>query len=98
MGAGVEHIVRETFFSSLRLTEMLLEDLGVQAEQAQRAINLFRVHDERILNETYAIAHDEKQMIQTTQEASQELLDLFESDRSEVAEDDAVPERLEKPL
>jgi len=98
MGAGVEHIVRETFFSSLRLTEMLLEDLGIQAEQAQRAINLFRVHDERILNETYAIAHDEKQMIQTTQEASQELLDLFESDRSEVAEDDAVPERLEKPL
>jgi CPA2 family monovalent cation:H+ antiporter-2/glutathione-regulated potassium-efflux system protein KefB len=82
MGAGIEAIVRETFFSSLRLTEMLLEKLDVPEEQAERAIALFRAHDERILNETYAIAHDEKQMIQTTQEANQELIDLFESDRS----------------
>ena len=59
MGAGVETIVRETFFSSLRLTELLLEKLDIPAEQAERAIALFRTHDERMLNETYAIAHDE---------------------------------------
>jgi CPA2 family monovalent cation:H+ antiporter-2/glutathione-regulated potassium-efflux system protein KefB len=81
MGAGVEHIVRETFFSSLRLTEMALEELGVPQEQAGRAIALFREHDEKILKETYAIAHDEKQLAQTTQEAAQELRDLFESDQ-----------------
>jgi CPA2 family monovalent cation:H+ antiporter-2/glutathione-regulated potassium-efflux system protein KefB len=83
MAAGVEDIVRETFFSSLRLTEMVLEGLDVPHEQAERAIALFRSHDERILDETYAIAHDEKQMIQTTQEATQELTDLFETDRAQ---------------
>ncbi len=83
MAAGVEDIVRETFFSSLRLTEMVLEGLDVPHEQAERAITLFRAHDERILDETYAIAHDEKKMIQTTQEATQELTDLFETDRSQ---------------
>ena len=82
MGAGVETIVRETFFSSLRLTELLLEKLDIPAEQAERAIALFRAHDERILNETYAIAHDENLLIQTTQDANQELLDLFESDQN----------------
>ena len=81
MGAGVETIVRETFFSSLRLTEFLLEKLDIPAAQAERAIALFRAHDERMLEETYAIAHDEKLLIQTTQEARQELLDLFESDQ-----------------
>jgi voltage-gated potassium channel Kch len=82
MGAGVEAIVRETFFSSLRLTELLLEKLDIPAAQAERAIALFQAHDERILTETYAIAQDENQLVQTTQEASQELMDLFESDQS----------------
>ena len=52
MGAGVEAIVRETFFSSLRLTELLLETLDVPHAQAARAIELFRAHDERMLAET----------------------------------------------
>ena len=82
MGAGVEAIVRETFFSSLRLSELLLETLDVPHAQAARAIGLFREHDERMLAETYAIAGDEKQLIQTNQEATQELMDLFESDQS----------------
>jgi CPA2 family monovalent cation:H+ antiporter-2/glutathione-regulated potassium-efflux system protein KefB len=83
MAAGVAFIVRETFFSSLRLTELVLEGLDVPREEALRAIDLFRAHDERILDETYAIAHDERRMIQTTQEAAQELIDLFETDRGE---------------
>jgi CPA2 family monovalent cation:H+ antiporter-2/glutathione-regulated potassium-efflux system protein KefB len=81
MAAGVEHIIRETFLSSLRLTEMALEQLDVPPDQARRAIAVFKAHDERILNETYAIANDETKLIQTTQEAAQELRDLFESDR-----------------
>jgi len=40
------------------------------------------MHDERMLTETYAIAQDEQKLIQTTQEARQELLDLFESDQT----------------
>jgi CPA2 family monovalent cation:H+ antiporter-2/glutathione-regulated potassium-efflux system protein KefB len=80
MAAGVEHIIRETFFSSLRLTELALEQVGLSSEQAARAIELFREHDERILAETYAVAHDETQLIQSAQQAAQELRDLMESD------------------
>ncbi len=80
MAAGVEHIIRETFFSSLRLTELALEQLGLSSEQAARAVELFRAHDERILTETYAVANDESQLIQSAQQAAQELRDLMESD------------------
>ncbi len=82
MAAGVEIIVRETFHSSLRLTELLLEELDVPEDQAHRAIELFREHDEKLLAETYAVADDEEQLIQTVQDANRELLDLFESDKS----------------
>jgi len=82
MSLGVEHIIREPYFSSLKLTELTLAELGLGREQAQRAVALFEAHDERILQETHAIAHDEGRMIQTTHEAAQELMDLFESDRN----------------
>jgi monovalent cation:proton antiporter-2 (CPA2) family protein len=81
MAAGVDEIVRETFFSSLRLSEMVLEKLDIPADQAERAIALFRSNDEKLLRETYTIFDDEQKLIQTVQEANQELLDLFESDR-----------------
>jgi len=81
MELGIEHIIRETYFSSLKLTELTLAGLGVDRAQAERAVALFEAHDERILVETREIAHDEGKLIQTTQEAALELRDLFESDR-----------------
>ncbi|EKN01211.1 MULTISPECIES: monovalent cation:proton antiporter-2 (CPA2) family protein [unclassified Acidocella] len=91
MGAGVDHFVRETFFSSLRLTEIVLEALDVPEAQAKRAIELFRRHDDQILHETYAYGNDEGRLIQTAQEAAKELQDLFETDQSDMEEDDAKP-------
>jgi CPA2 family monovalent cation:H+ antiporter-2/glutathione-regulated potassium-efflux system protein KefB len=81
MDLGIEHIIRETYFSSLRLTALTLAELGIGKSQAERAIALFEAHDERILVESRAFAHDEGKLIQTTYEAAQELMDLFESDR-----------------
>jgi CPA2 family monovalent cation:H+ antiporter-2/glutathione-regulated potassium-efflux system protein KefB len=80
MDRGVKAIVRETFFSSLRLAELVLRQLGVPADTAHRAIEIFREHDERTLMETQAIAHDENRLIQSTHEAAQELLEVFEAD------------------
>lgn len=91
MGTGVDHFVRETFFSSLRLTEIVLEALDVPEAQAKRAIELFRRHDDQILHETYAYGNDEGRLIQTAQEAAKELQDLFETDQSDMEEDDAKP-------
>ena len=81
MEMGIAGIIRETFFSSLRLSEMVLEALDIPPQAAQRAVEFFREHDERSMFETQAIAGDEKQLIQSTQQAAQELSELFEADR-----------------
>jgi hypothetical protein len=44
-------------------------------------VALFRAHDERNLLETHAIYRDEKQLIQNTQQATDELMGLFEADQ-----------------
>jgi CPA2 family monovalent cation:H+ antiporter-2/glutathione-regulated potassium-efflux system protein KefB len=85
MDLGIAGIVRETFFSSLRLTELVLEELDVPQERAQRALELFREQDERNLVATQPIAGDEQLLIQSAQEATQELADLFEADQADKA-------------
>ena len=43
--------------------------------------SLFRAHDEQNLLDTHAIYRDEKQLIQSTQQATEELMALFEADQ-----------------
>ncbi|MBV9250038.1 MAG: cation:proton antiporter [Acetobacteraceae bacterium] len=81
MDRDVDGVVRDTFLSSLELAKLSLTSLGVEPDAAQRAVALFRDHDERNLVETHAIYRDEKQLIQSVQQATQELTELFESDR-----------------
>ena len=80
---GVARLVRETFFSSLKLAEMALEELDIQAADARRTIEIFTEYDERLLAETQAIYMDERQLIQTTQQAAEELAVLLEADREQ---------------
>lgn len=87
MDLDLAGIVRETFHSSLYLSGLVLSHLDVPAATAERAIALFRVHDERTLEETHAIAGDEQLLIQSAQAAARELMELFESDRAEVGPD-----------
>ncbi len=80
---GVARLVRETFFSSLKLAEMALEELDVPTADARRTIEIFAEYDERLLAETQAIYMDERQLIQTTQQAAEELAVLLEADREQ---------------
>ncbi len=82
MDRGVTGIVRETFHSSLRLTELVLEGLGVPAREAHSAVETFRQHDERALRESHAFYTDERQLIQSAQQTSEELAGLFEADQA----------------
>jgi monovalent cation:proton antiporter-2 (CPA2) family protein len=82
MDRGVDGLVRETFHSSLKLAEDSLIALGISPEDAARSIALFRDHDERNLQETRAISLDEKQLIQNVQQATDELMALFEADQA----------------
>lgn len=82
MDRGVEDLVRDTFHSSLRMATLSLTALGITPDAAERAVDLFRDHDERTLRETQALRGDERQLIQSTAQSSQELTELFEADRA----------------
>jgi voltage-gated potassium channel Kch len=81
MDRDVDGLVRETFYSSLQLARQALLLLGTDAGMAERAVTLFRDHDERNLVETHAIYRDEQQLIQNQQQAADELAGLLEADR-----------------
>jgi voltage-gated potassium channel Kch len=77
---GVRVIHRDTFPASLDAAREALLKLGFDTDGAQRAVTLFREHDESQLEAQYAIHHDEAQLIQTAQQASEQLRELFEAD------------------
>jgi monovalent cation:proton antiporter-2 (CPA2) family protein len=86
MDRGADGLVRETFYSSLKLAEDSLVALGISPEDAARSVALFREHDEQNLLDTHAFYRDEKQVIQSVQQATEELTALFEADQGEVAD------------
>ncbi len=82
MDRGVRFIVRETLYSSLRLSQMVLEELNIPRDEAKRAIAMFEEHDERALIASHAFYDDETQLIQNAKQTAEELSGLFEADRA----------------
>jgi monovalent cation:proton antiporter-2 (CPA2) family protein len=77
---GVKVIDRETFTSSLDMARHALLSLGFDAAASERAVTLFKQHDEQQLDAQYAVHHDEAQLIQTSREFAAQLEELFEAD------------------
>jgi glutathione-regulated potassium-efflux system protein KefB len=77
---GVGLIWRETFPASLEMARQALLTLGFDGAASDRAMALFRQHDEQQLEAQYAVQNDEAQLIQTTKEAAAQLQELFEAD------------------
>jgi voltage-gated potassium channel Kch len=80
MDRDVDLIVRETFYSALHMAEESLLALGISPEDAKRSVALFEAHDTKNLIDSHSIYRDEKQLIQNIQQATNELLTLFEAD------------------
>jgi glutathione-regulated potassium-efflux system ancillary protein KefC/glutathione-regulated potassium-efflux system protein KefB len=80
MELGVKTIVRETFHSSVRLTEDLMQALGLAPREIEQTVALFEKHDEALLQRQYAVFRDETKLIQTSKEAAQELEQLLQED------------------
>jgi len=80
---GVNHVVRRAYHSSLEMGRQLLVAMGEPDEKVRRAIETFRIHDEATLLKQLAVFRDERQLIQTAQDAARELEQLFEADRSD---------------
>jgi glutathione-regulated potassium-efflux system ancillary protein KefC/glutathione-regulated potassium-efflux system protein KefB len=77
---GVKNIFRDTLPASLDMARLSLLRLGTGISAAERAVAMFRSSDEAQLDAQYAVQHDEAKLIQTTQEAADQLRELFESD------------------
>ncbi len=90
MDVGVTLLIRETFYSALEMGTQVLQALGESEEEAQRAREVFRTHDEATLARQHAIYHDETKLIQSAKEAVRELEELFEADSRSQQELEAV--------
>jgi voltage-gated potassium channel Kch len=93
-------IEREIFLSSLETARQALELTGMEAAQAVRAVALFREHDEKLMDEQYAVRQDETQLIQTATQAAAQLQEVFEADVKEQNEGPADRQdgRAAKPM
>ncbi len=80
MDLGITHIFRETLFSSLAMTELVLRDLGHPDEDAKRLINTFHDRDEKLLVEQHAIHDSEEKLIQSVRDTAEELETLLRVD------------------
>jgi len=78
---GVKSIYRETLPSSLEVAHQALLRIGFGVTAAERAVTLFKQHDEDQLAAQYAVHHDEALLIQTARDAAQQLQELFENDK-----------------
>jgi voltage-gated potassium channel Kch len=87
MDLGVDHLVRETFGSSLEMSVEVLQALGLSKLKAQETAQRFRLHDEATLLRQHALKDDEKKLIQSGRESAQQLLELFETDVDEATQE-----------
>jgi glutathione-regulated potassium-efflux system ancillary protein KefC/glutathione-regulated potassium-efflux system protein KefB len=83
MDLGVQVLYRDTFYSSLKLARAILEGLGMPAPEAERTVEMFREHDEKLLLRQHAIYKDEQALIESVLKSRAELQSLFESDETE---------------
>lgn len=82
---GVEVVVRETLYSSLKLAEDLLQEFGLPQPEIARTVEMFQKYDEELLKRQYAVFRDEAKLVQTSKEAAEELEQLLQEDRRQAA-------------
>lgn len=80
MDVGVDHVIRETFYSSTELTGHVLCGLGFSEPEAWDAVSKFRRHDESLLRRQHTIYQDEAELIASSKAGLDELERLFAQD------------------
>ena len=80
MDLGVSHIFRETFLSSIALSERLLLELGLGNDKVRHISDVFQERDRDLMIEQHAVQHDEERLIQSARETARELDSLLQRD------------------
>lgn len=81
MREGVNDVYREMIGSSLDVARDALISLGKHPHEAERAIKLFRKHDERMLRMSALHAGDQKALIDLARASRAEIANVFAADR-----------------
>lgn len=81
MALGVTVFERETFRSALSLGQKSLEALGYAPDSAQRLAAAFEAHDSRLLEESYALRHDQDAYVGLVRRSSELLDAVMQADR-----------------
>ena len=77
---GVARPVREIYESSLLAATYTLVELGFPEAQSQHNIDLFRAHDEQMLQKSTPLHNDLAALIKMAEEGRKELKELFAKD------------------
>ena len=90
MARGVEVFERETFQSAIRLGQKALIALGQSEDEAKAVALSFEQHDLRMLEESYAVRHDQAAYIGLVRRSTEMLDEVMRADRARAAnpEDD----------
>ncbi len=81
MDLGVEHIFRETLLSSLAMSESILTNLDMTAEEAKHVVDSFCERDAQLLLEQHEFYDSEDMLIQTSKDTAAELESLLRRDK-----------------
>jgi glutathione-regulated potassium-efflux system protein KefB len=86
MDMNIDDVVRETLHSSLEMSRLVLEDLGMDPALAADRVEKFRVHDANVLKAQYLVYDDEAALVQSAKDALDDLERLFEADTVDARE------------
>ena len=81
LDAGVKRVWRETFHSSADMASRVLSELGLPDSTAEETVNIFSLHDERLLRRAAAHHADMPKLIEIARAGRTELRSLFEQDK-----------------
>ena len=79
MELGVEHVIRETYASSLEMGNELLVAMGYPSARAAEVVRAFREMDDTMLKSDFDNRHDPEALVTSAKSAMEELKRLFQT-------------------
>jgi glutathione-regulated potassium-efflux system ancillary protein KefC len=96
MALGVTVFERETFRSALSLGEKALGALGYSPEAAHRLAKAFEQHDNRLLEDSYELRHDQDAYVGLVRRSAELLDAVMQADRESVQNAEIEPLDIDK--
>jgi monovalent cation:proton antiporter-2 (CPA2) family protein len=82
LNANIDNVYREVFGSSMDLARDALVALGKTAVDADRIVQLFRTHDDKVLRAAAPMTEDEDKLIDLARQSRAEIARVFTNDRN----------------